>query len=365
MAYQWPIDPQDLFEERSPQMVGLGLPGPDVDAVRGAITGMWPDAPGGWVHEWSVLAERYATQGRHDLAYLAYGWAKFPALADGAKRMALAEQIREYELASPAFPVSFERRVLDVPYRGGTTRVPVHLLGDPGRPVLIASGGVDSWKMDIHPLLVQLVLRGAVRVLAFDHAGTGESAVPMTAAGGIEIVQGLIAAARALGDGRVGHFGFSMGGYFAAHSGLAGLVDGAVVLGGPVQDSFTEDNINGLLFGMADIVGNALGMDHRPTVDEISQEMSDFPLTALLDQDINAPMLVINGADDVHLPASDTLVFTGRRDTTVDLVPGTGHVAASKLPQVIPVMTTWLAQHFGRPCGRSSDESSGAGQSIP
>lgn len=347
MAYQWPIDPQDLFEERSPQMVGLGIPGPDVDAVRGAITDMWPDAPGGWVREWSALAERYAAQGRHDLAYLAYGWAKFPTLSDAAKRTALAKQIEEYELASPAFPVPFERRVLDVPYQGGTTPVPVHLLGGPGRPVLIASGGVDSWKMDIHPLLVQLVLHGGVQVLAFDHAGTGESRVPMTAAGGIEIVQGLIASARALGDGRVGHFGFSMGGYFAAHSGLAGLVDGAVVLGGPVRDSFTQNNIERLLFGMGDIVGNALGFDHPPTVGETFQAMSDFPLTAFLDQDLNAPMLVINGADDVHLPAEDTLVFTGRRATTVELVPGTGHVAASKLPQVIPVITAWLTQHLG------------------
>ena len=30
-------------------------------------------------------------------------------------------------------------------------------------------------------------------------------------------------------------------------------------------------------------------------------------------------MLVINGANDVHVPRHDTLVFQGRRDTVVDL----------------------------------------------
>ncbi|MER6354081.1 hypothetical protein ABT186_20155 [Streptomyces sp. NPDC001634] len=179
------------------------------------------------MHEWSGLAAGYDTEGRHDLSYLAYGWAKFPVLADKGKRTALTRQIEQYERAAPGFPVPFERHVLDLPHQGGTTPVAVHLLGPSGRPVLVASGGLDSWKMDLHPLLVQLVLHGGVRVMAFDHAGTGESQVPMTAAGGFEIVQGLIEHARTIGNGKVGHFGFSMGGYYAAHSGLTGAVDAA------------------------------------------------------------------------------------------------------------------------------------------
>jgi len=50
---------------------------------------MWPDAPGGWVYEWSGLAARYAGEGSHQLAALAYGWAKFPTLADDFKRGAM------------------------------------------------------------------------------------------------------------------------------------------------------------------------------------------------------------------------------------------------------------------------------------
>ena len=41
-------------------------------------------------------------------------------------------------------------------------------------------------------------------------------------------------------------------------------------------------------------------------------------------------MLVINGADDVRVVQADTLVFQGRPDTDVILVPGTGHGLARR-----------------------------------
>ena len=84
MSFQWPVDTKDLFDERNPQMVNTGLPAQDVDAVHSAITEMWLDTPGGWVYEWTALAARYAAQGRHQLASLAYGWAKFPTLASSS-----------------------------------------------------------------------------------------------------------------------------------------------------------------------------------------------------------------------------------------------------------------------------------------
>ena len=41
-----------------------------------------------------------------------------------------------------------------------------------------------------------------------------------------------------------------------------------------------------------------------------------------------------------------TLLFTGRPDTEVQLIPGTGHVAASRLPEVIPVIAAWLRRRL-------------------
>ncbi|WP_327098065.1 alpha/beta hydrolase [Nocardia vinacea] len=347
MSYQWSLDAQALFGERYPQMVSLGLPESDVDAVRAAITDMWVDAPGGWVYEWSELASRYAKAGSHQLASLAYGWAKFPTLADDAKRTALTRQLEQYLLAAPGFGVDFQRQILDVAYQGETTPVPVHILTPPGldttnAPVVIASGGVDGWKMDVHTLLVFFAATMRVRVLSFDIAGTGESVVPMTPDGGAEIVRGLIGHARTLGNGVVAHIGVSMGGYYSARSGLAGEVDAAIVLGGPVEEAFDKRGAGA--FGMGGIVGNALGFDREPTADEQATRFGAFSLRSLLDQDINSPMLVLNGADDVHVPRHDTQVFQGRRDTRSHLIPDTGHCAVSKMPEALQVMSDWLGR---------------------
>jgi esterase FrsA len=347
MPYQWPLEPRDLFAERYPQMINTGLPVEDADAMRAAIAEMWTDDTGGWVHEWSRLGARYAEAGRHDLAALAYGWARFPVLADDAKRLAHKRQLEQYELASPDFPVTFERRVLTVRYRGATTRVPVHLLGAPrlpsDAPVLLASGGVDSWKMDLHQLFVGFALHSGTRVVAFDIPGTGESEVPLSTEGH-EIVEGLVAIARELGGGKVAHLGVSMGGYLSARTGLAGVVDAAIVLGGPVEQAFTIRREP--QFGMAHIVGNALGFGQPPEPAEFVERMSGLSLRPLLDQDTNAPMLVVNGADDVHIPQHDTLVFSDRRDTHVELLPDTGHCAVSKLAEVIPTMVSWLTNRL-------------------
>ena len=204
--------------------------------MRAAITEMWADAPGGWVFEWSRLGARYAEEGNEALATLAYGWAKFPVLADDAKRKALQHQVEHYLLAAEDFPVDFERRFLEVPYQGSSARLPVHVLAAPGlpadAPVLIASGGVDSWKMDLHALFVAFALNTRTRVLAFDIPGTGECPIALSR-DSVELIDGLVAHARELGDGTVAHLGISMGGYFSAATGLAGTVDAAIVLGGP------------------------------------------------------------------------------------------------------------------------------------
>ena len=166
MSYEWPLDPQDLFGERYAQMTNTGLPVEDIDAVRAAITDMWADAPGGWVYEWSKLAASYVEAGSHQQAALAYGWAKFPTLADAPKRVAHARQLEHYLLAAPGFGVDFSREVLDLPYRGGTTKVPVHLFAPfdlpDDSPVVLISGGVDSWKMDVHGACVLLATQVAV-----------------------------------------------------------------------------------------------------------------------------------------------------------------------------------------------------------
>jgi esterase FrsA len=347
--YTYDIDAQAMFDDRTEQFAKFGIPREDIERVRAAVVDMWADEPGGWVFEWSKLAQRYAAQGDHRMAALVYGCAKFPCLTDQARAHALHQQLAEFQLAAADFPVRFERRTVEVPYRGGVVQVPVHLYSADGelraRPVLLLSGGVDTWKMDVHPWCVAFTMGAGVSVLAFDHPGTGETTIPLDRHAD-EVIRGLVGYARGIGDGGVAHFGASFGGNFAAMSGLSGIVDAAVDLGGPVVDSFQPEHLAKLPFGMHDILGNAMRWDHSPTLTELSDCLGQLARRDLLDRDTNSAMLVVNGADDVFIPQSDTLVFDGRRDTEVHLIEGTGHVAMSKAPEVVPMMIDWVRRHL-------------------
>ncbi|HEY1738752.1 MAG TPA: alpha/beta hydrolase [Acidimicrobiia bacterium] len=350
MPYTYPIETEAMFEDRTGQFVAFGVPDADVERMRSTITDMWLDGPGGWVYEWSALGRRYAETGEHYLASLVYGCAKFPCLAHEPRAVALAKQVEEYVAAAPSFPVHFERRLLNVPYRGADVDVPVHIYSATGDyeslPVLLMCAGVDTWKMDIHGMILAAAQFTGATVVAFDMPGTGEIAhVPLNADAD-EVILGLVDAARKIGNGTVGYIAFSFGGNFAAMVGLRGVVDAAVNDGGPVKDSFTAEHLSQLPFGMFDIVGNAIGFDVKPSLDELTSAGAQLSRAALLEQPTNGPMFVINGADDYFVPQSDTLVFDGRPDTEVHLIEGTGHVCVSKLDTVLPMMLGWLRERL-------------------
>ena len=345
MAYTYALEPSAMFEDRAHQIAAFGIPAGDISSLRASIKEMWANAPGGWVYEWSRLASRYSTEGNHYLAAMAYGWAKFPCLANEARSNALAMQVKEYVVASAHFPVQFERRIINISHGDKTTGIALHLLGGPKNradaPVLVASGGVDTWKMDTHPLFVALAKATGLTVLAFDHPGTGETQLPLDAEAD-EVVRNIVREARALGNGQVAHFGMSFGGNFSAMTGLSGAVDAAINLGGPVDAAFNDSNLAQLPYGMKDILGNAFGFDQQPGLPEITKRASVLSRRRLLQQESNATMLVINGEDDYFVPQADTLIFKARPDTEVHLIPGTGHCAISRMGEVMPIMIRWI-----------------------
>jgi len=349
MSYTYSASPRALFEDRFEQFVAFGIPRVEVEEMRDAITDMWSNAPGGWVFEWSRLARRYLEADQPYMASLAYGWAKFPCLANEARRRALGDQVAAYLAAAPGFPVEFERRVVAIPFAGGTAALPVHLYSANGRydeaPVLLISGGVDTWKMDIHRMCVAFAQRLGATVLAFDQPGTGENPAPL-AIEADEIVLGLATHARDIGNGKVAHFGLSFGANYSAMTGLLGVVDASVVLGGPVDQAFAREALEKLPYGMPDIVSNAMGFDHQSTMEEFAFAAAKLSRRALLERTGNAPMLVINGEDDYFVPQADTRVFDGRPKTEVHLIADAGHCARSKLPDVMELVFRWLPEQI-------------------
>ncbi|MBL1116466.1 hypothetical protein JK364_29345 [Streptomyces sp. 110] len=107
--------------------------------------------------------------------------------------------------------------------------------------------------------------------------------------------------------------------------------------------TFGPEHAKSLLFGMADIFGNAAGFTTKPDPDVLIPAFESFALDELLTTQDNCPMVVINGDADVHVPIADTTVFNGRPNTQVELIPGGSHCALNKLDQIMPVMTTWIA----------------------
>jgi esterase FrsA len=350
MSYTFPITPHAMFEDRFEQFVALGVPRAAVEEMRGAITDMWSDTTGGWVFEWSRLARRHLAANQSYVASLAYGCAKFPCLANEAKRQALAHQVTAYLAAAPGFPVKFERRLIAMPFAGRTVTAPVHLYSVSGRyaqaPVLLISGGVDTWKMDIHNICLALAQGLRVTVLAFDQPGTGENPAPL-AIEADEMVLGLVKQARAFGNGKVAHFGISFGANYSAMTGLLGIVDASVVLGGPIDRAFTKEALEKLPYGMPDIVSNAMGFDHPPTMQEFVSAAAKLSRRALLERADNAPMLVINDENDYFVPQADTRVFEGRPKTEAHLIAGAGHCARSKLPDAMSLALRWLPDQIG------------------
>jgi esterase FrsA len=355
MGYIYNIDTKAMFEDRFDEFVSLGIPKAEVTEMRDAITEMWADTPGGWVYEWSGLARKHAEAGKMFHASLCYGCAKFPCLANEPRRAALSKQVETYLAAAPTFPVKFERRLIHVPYRGTVATIPAHIYSTTGQynsqPVLLFNGGVDTWKMDMHGICIALAQHLAVAVLAFDQPGTGETTAPL-ASEADELVLGLLAEARRVGNGKVAHFGTSFGANYSAMTGLLGATDASIVLGAPIEHAFAPDALQKLPYGMQDIIGNGMGFDRQPSQFEFVSAIEKLARRDLLARPDNSPMLVINGADDYFVPQSDTLLFEGRNKTEVHLIPGTGHCAFSKLPEVLSMILGWLPQQLGLPIKR-------------
>ncbi|MEV5527007.1 alpha/beta hydrolase [Streptomyces prunicolor] len=361
--FTFPVEPDDLLDERTPQFVALGIPRPVVDRARARITDMWGTGAGSWVPVWAAEAERAHASGDPLLASLCWGAARFPCLATDDRRAAQEHQLAAYLEAAPRFPVRFQRAVLNVP-----EPVPVHFFqrrrrvrGQSARPgVIVLCGGVDTWKMDLHRLAVATARATGLLVAAVDMPGTGESTVPL-APDADRILVGLVSQLRRAHGQPVGFYGISFGAHWAAKLALAGHVDAAVDLGGPTGLTDEPVDLLNLPHGMAGIVGNALHVDEMPDRSTIADLLASFSLReqGLLDKAgaESSPLLVINGADDVYVPLGDIVGLAGRPETTVWVIKDAGHCAPERSSQVNFALWGWLAARLapGHPLPRLAE----------
>jgi esterase FrsA len=148
--------------------------------------------PGHWVFEFEALGDASMAKGvafeetgevgaARDAFLLAssyYQIGKFPYTRDGDweyYRVAYEKSMAAYESAGRSFSPPLE--VVELPYKGRRIRGYLHLPSVTHRspvPVIIASGGIDVFKVENYPL-VKLMNAKGIAVVVLDIPGVGES----------------------------------------------------------------------------------------------------------------------------------------------------------------------------------------------
>ena len=347
-----------------------GMNPSDARQVLSRLTSMDKDE---WAREWSAQADRYMEQARsleksdkaaardaYLSAWRLYMFGAWPARTSPGKEAAYRASIaayREYgRLQDPPM------QVVKIPFEGseivGYLRLPA---GVARAPVVISMGGLDEFKEFSALNFDPAALAQGFGTFAVDMPGTGESPVKMEL-GSERVFTAMIDALSAMptvDPSRIGIFGASAGGYWAA---LAAYrepkrLKAAVALGAPTDHYFDEDwqrqswGTKEYLFGLKEARMFVYG-----TSDEASflSKLKTFSLKTrgILDQP-SAPMLVANGAKDTQVPIADLylLLATGSpKYAWVSAKAGHTGMAPGVTPDMVDreVVAPWLAQQFAR-----------------
>ena len=219
----------------------------------------WAD----WCREWGVTATHYeqlaeaaedagqqqTAAGAWQRAALAWHWGKFVFVDDPVQQRAAHERsIACFFRAAPALAPPAE--LVHVPY--GDTTLPAYLrvpaaAGFGNAPVVIMAPGLDSTKEELQATAEYFLARG-LATLAIDGPGQGESEYELP----IEPAYEKVATAvvdylqdrSGLDRDRIGLFGVSLGGYYAARSAAyEKRLRAVVALAGPYRFDLDWDEL--------------------------------------------------------------------------------------------------------------------------
>ena len=295
--------------------------------VERVVTSLGSYDRNAWAEAFSATAAPYRVAGEdaeqageasaaHRNYLRAYGYyrlARYPTTNSDAKMAAYRQSQDMLLRASRYFAIPIER--VEIPFRGrpgegdrivGYLRVPD---SGPHLPILIVSGGIDTFKEDISR---EGVLDRGIATLALDIPGVGDA--PLTGSPDAErmfdAVLDWIGCQPRLDAARIGYWGASTGGYWAvkvAHTHRDRLAC-VVSHGGCVHHAFEPDWIEKAQWGeypfeLAETLAYAFGHN---TFDEWLAYAPELSLLrqGILDQPC-AEILVVNGLHDSVFPISD------------------------------------------------------------
>lgn len=330
-----------------------GVPLDDVEAVS-VGTGRWDE----WCQNWSQRGASHEALGRaaasslsaaeHFIhAALCFHFGKFlfvhlPEEMREAHSKAVA--CRLHALAGSRPPG--ER--VEIPFEGaslaGILRLPE---GIRRPPVVLMVMGLDSAKEEMDSYEATFLARG-LATFSFDGPGQGESEYQFPARPDYEaavsaVIDYLTQQRDDLDRARIGLWGVSLGGYYAARAAAFDKrIQACVSLSGPYDllESWAE---------LPDLTKEVFRVrSHLATASQARDYAAEFSLKGIAEQ-ITCPLLVVFGTRDRLFPQSgqQRLIREATGPAEVLMVDGGNHVANNRWYLYRPQSADWLAGHLG------------------
>jgi pimeloyl-ACP methyl ester carboxylesterase len=326
------------------------LDGVDEAVARAAIDALRGLDPESWAKAWGDAADGFADRGDWVQAYRFSFLGRYPVPGHPAKERQY-ERAREFFLRAGAQdgpPVTRAAVTLD------GAELPFYVLRPPGverPPVVMVWGGIDTWKEEMYERTGTLFRAQGYAVLLLDMPGVGES--PVLAGRDAERqwtpVFDWVAQQDDLDAGRVAAVGASFGGYWAMKLAYThrDRLRCAVNWGGGVHVTFTPEwqersrNASSYLMDLMPARARIFGGE------TFEDYVARCPELSLLDQGLldrpSAPLLLVNGRDDVQNSIDDVYLSLDHGDPKSARVFDGGHMGEGP---VVPTIVAWVREHL-------------------
>jgi dienelactone hydrolase len=340
----------------APRFIGNGVDYSDFMRITAGID-RWES----WCQRWSVAAEEHEQLGRQALAdgreksaglHLAqaavyYHFAKFLFVTDlGQMRIAHLAAVRCLTDALPYLDPPGER--VEIPFADSAIAAVLRRPAGQGpHPLVILIPGLDSAKEEFRPT-EEMFLRRGLATLSVDGPGQGEAEYDLPIRADWEIPGAAILQAAAALPGidgaRIGVWGVSLGGYYAARvaSGDA-RVRACITLSGPycLRDSWDQlPELTRAAFTVRSRSGDA--DQARARAAELTMEGRAGLITA--------PLLIVAGGRDRLFPPGDAIRLRDEAGGSAELLllPDGNHGCANVMYRHRPYAADWMARQLSR-----------------
>jgi len=338
----------------APRFVSSGVPLTDFEEVTAGIS-RWDE----WCAAWSARAAIHEGLGREALAAgfrlsagehltraaMCYHFGKFMFVHDLQQMRAAHRKVIECrQLALPLLPFPGER--VEIAYGShrlaGILRKPA---GAGPHPVVIMCVGLDSTKEELD-VYENIFLARGMATLAFDGPGQGEAEYDIPIRGDYEVattaVVDFVLTRKDLDSARIGLWGVSLGGYYAARSvAFEQRIKACISLSGPYSWVETFDSRNELSREAFRVRSHAKDM-------AAARENAKTLTLEGVAKNISCPIYVVGGELDRLTPPhnAERIAAEVSGPCTLLIVKGGNHVANNRRYMFQTQTADWMAGHL-------------------